>query len=124
MISSVRCLHRFSLFSWQGKKLPFDLAMEAGSSISLLTLLQPAGAWSEDFDEPEPPLISAAEIRVFQSLSPLLDPNPRRLKRIISVYALATEVAQKMPLSEVDPTARVHRCAHVQICHLVGGGPT
>ena len=80
--------------------MPFDLAMEAGSSISLLTLLQPAGAWSEAFDEPEPPLISAAEIRVFQSLSPLLDPNPRRLKRIISVYALASQVAKLMPLSE------------------------
>ena len=105
-------LTRFPLLSWQELKLPFDLAMEVGHSISLLTLLQPAGGWIEDFDEPERPLISAAEIRVFQSLSHLLDPNPRRLKRIISVYALVTEVAKRVPLSEIDPTARA-ACADV-----------
>jgi len=49
------------------------------------------------------PLVSAAEMRVFESLSHLLDPNPRRLKRIISVYALVTEVAKRVPLSDADP---------------------
>ena len=51
-------------------------------------------------------------MRTFESLSPLLDPNPRRLKRIISVYALATEVAKRVPLSDVDSTA----CVTVKMC--------
>ena len=55
--------------------------------------------------EQQLPLVSAAEMRVFEALSHLLDPNPRRLKRIISVYALVTEVAKRAPLSDVGSTA-------------------
>ena len=62
------------------------------------------------------PLVSAAEMRVFESLSHLLDPNPRRLKRIISVYALVAEVAKRVPLSQdADSKARVV----VEMCHAV-----
>ena len=58
------------------------------------------------------PLVSAEEVKVFESLSHLLDPNPRRLKRIISVYALVTEVAKRTPLSDVSLTA----CLTVKEC--------
>ena len=95
-------------FLFQADKLPFDLALEHGYSASLLALLQPGSAvWSDGFDELQDPLVSVAEMRVFEALSDLLDPNPRRLKRIISVYALVTEVASRMPLSEVSPMARL-----------------
>jgi hypothetical protein len=88
----------------QDGKLPFDLAVKSGCSVELLALLQPDSiAWldgGEGFQQPDRPLVSAAESRVFGSLAHLLDPNPRRLKRIISVYALVTEVAKRVPLSE------------------------
>ena len=91
----------------QDGRLPYDLALEFGGSAKLLGLLQPGSdAWSEGYQQADDPLVSAAESRVFESLSRLLDPNPRRLKRIISVYALATEVAKRMPLSEGDSKAR------------------
>lgn len=91
----------------QDGRLPYDLALEFGGSAKLLGLLQPgSAAWSEGYQQADDPLVSAAESRVFESLSRLLDPNPRRLKRIISVYALATEVAKRMPLSEGDSKAR------------------
>ena len=67
--------------------------------------MQGAGPAALSEGEQQLPLVSAAEMRVFEALSPLLDPNPRRLKRIISVYALVTEVAKRVPLSDVDPTA-------------------
>ena len=83
-------------------------------------MLQPGSAvWldgGEGFQQPDRPLVSAAESQVFESLSYLLDPNPRRLKRIISVYALATEVAKRMPLSEGDSSKA--RLA-VQMSHVV-----
>ena len=89
--------------------LPFDLALKRGCSFSLLALLQPgSAAWLDGgvgLQQPDRPLVSAAESRVFASLSHLLDPNPRRLKRIISVYALVTEVAKRMPLSDGDSKA-------------------
>ena len=66
-------------------------------------MLEPgSAAWLADVDSLNQPLVSAQEIKVFESLSHLLDPNPRRLKRIISVYALATQVAKLMPISECD----------------------
>ena len=61
---------------------------------------------SSGSDQPLP-LVSVSEMRVFESLSPLLDTNPRRLKRIINVYALVTEVAKRKPLSGVNSTACV-----------------
>ena len=67
-------------------------------------------------ENPFQPLVSAEEIKVFESLSHLLDPNPRRLKRIISVYALASQVAKKMPLSEGNVQARVTRYVHHPRC--------
>ena len=92
----------------QDGKLPYDLAMEAGGSAHFLGLLQPVSAtWSEDLQPADRPLVSAAESRVFESLSHLLDPNPRRLKRIVSVYALVTEVAKRVPLSEGSLKARM-----------------
>ena len=92
----------------QDGKLPFDLAFDlagkSGCSVELLALLQPDSiAWldgGEGFQQPDRPLVSAAESRVFGSLAHLLDPNPRRLKRLVSVYALVTEVAKRVPLSE------------------------
>ena len=102
----------------QEGKLPYDLALESGCSVSLLSLLQPGSAsvWldgGKGFQQPDSPLVSAAESSVFASLSHLLDPNPRRLKRIVSVYALVTEVAKLVPLSEGDDKARLA----VQIQH-------
>ena len=95
----------------QEGKLPFDLALDGGCSASLLALLQPGdAAWcdgGEGFQPPDLPLVSVAESRVFESLADLLDPNPRRLKRIVSVYALVTEVAKRMPLSEGSSKARL-----------------
>ena len=88
----------------QDGKLPFDLALEVECSASLLALLQPgSAAWLDEykgFEQPDRPLVSAAESQVFESLAYFLDPNPRRLKRIVSVYALVTEVAKRMPVSE------------------------
>ena len=60
------------------------------------------------------PLVSAEEIKVFESLSHLLDPNPRRLKRIISVYSLVSQVAKVMPLSEGSAQAS-HEMPHVHV---------
>ena len=96
----------------QEEKLPYDLALDSGCSVSLLALLQPglASAWLDGgigFQQPDSPLVSAAESSVFASLSHLLDPNPRRLKRIVSVYALVTEVAKRAPLSEGGLKARL-----------------
>ena len=96
----------------QEGKLPYDLALDSGCSVSLLALLQPglASAWLDGgigFQQPDSPLVSAAESSVFASLSHLLDPNPRRLKRIVSVYALVTEVAKRAPLSEGGLKARL-----------------
>ena len=92
------------VFCLQEGKLPFDLALSNGCSMSLRALLQPGtAAWcdgGEGFQQPDRPLVSAAESRVFESLAHLIDPNPRRLKRIVSVYALVNEVAKRMPLSE------------------------
>ena len=94
--------------------MPFDLALEHGDSVPILVLLQPGSvAWSKKFQPGNSPLVTAEEMRVFESLSHLLDPNPRRLKRIISVYALVAEVAKRMPLSEVDST--VYACRFVLI---------
>ena len=93
-------------------ELPLDLALERGYSASLLALLM-RGAGSAALSDGSSkqqlrqPLVSAAEMRVFESLSHLLDPNPRRLKRIISAYALVSEVAKRMPLLDVDSTACV-----------------
>ena len=88
-------------------ELPFDVALERGYPAPLLALLmQGAGSAALSDGTQQLPLVSAAEMRVFESLSHLLDPNPRRLKRIISVYALVTEVAKRRPLSDVGSTAR------------------
>ena len=94
--------------SFQVNKLPLDLALDRVYSDSLYALLmRGAGlaALSDGSSKQPLPLVSAAEMRVFESLSHLLDPNPRRLKRIISVYALVTEVAKRVPLSDDDQTA-------------------
>lgn len=93
--------------SSQVNKLPLDLALERGYSAPVLALLiRGAGSTAlSDGKQQLPPLVSAAEMRVFESLSPLLDTNPRRLKRILGVYALVTEVAKRMPLSGVSSTA-------------------
>ena len=109
--SSPLCYVHFDVYTTfptlQDGRLPYDLALKIGGSAELLGLLQPgSAAWSEDSQQSDRPLVSAAESRVFESLSRLLDPNPRRLKRIISVYALATEVAKRMPLSQDFPKAR------------------
>ena len=107
--------------AFQDKNLPFDRALASPAPASLLNLLQPGSA--DCFDGIPPlnvPLASVAEIRVFESLSHLLDPNPRRLKRIISVYALATQVAKRMPLSEGGTKARL-MCASAQLCHALEG---
>ena len=98
-------------FPLQDGNLPYDLAFEVGGSAQLLELLQPgSAAWFKNLEPADRPLVSAAESRVFESLSHLLDPNPRRLKRIISVYALASEVAKRMPLSQELPKARCAIC--------------
>ena len=95
----------------QDGRLPYDLALEFGGSAKLLGLLQPgSAAWSEGYQQADEPLVTAAESRVFESLSRLLDPNPRRLKRIISVYALATEVAKRRPISGGFSKARYAIC--------------
>jgi len=103
--------------------LPFDLALKSGGSVELLALLQPDSVacldGGEGFQQLDRPLVSAAESRVFESLAHLLDPNPRRLKRLISVYALATEVANRVPLSEGSLEASLP----VQMCG-VGRSPT
>ena len=92
----------------QENKIPLDLALQHAYPAPLLALLmRGAGSAALGDGTEQLPLVSAAEMRVFESLSPLLDPNPRRLKRIISVYALATEVAKRKPLSNVNPTACV-----------------
>ena len=91
--------------SLQVNKLPLDLALEHGYSASLLALLMRGAGPAALSDGVQLPLVSVTEMRVFESLSPLLDPNPRRLKRILSVYALVTEVAKRVPLSDVDPRA-------------------
>jgi len=91
------------------------VALKSGCSAPILTLLQPdSTGWLNGNDnnvlEGETdlplPLVSAGEIKVFSSLSSLLDPNPRRLKRIINVYAFVTEVAKQVPLSEGGSKAR------------------
>ena len=80
--------------------MPYDLALERGylNNSALLA----SAAWNKGFNPVGQPLVTAAESKVFASLAHLLDPNPRRLKQIISVYALATEVARRMPLLEGD----------------------
>ena len=110
----------------QNGKFPFDLALSSGCSASILALLQPgSAAWLcvNDGDlEGETklslplPLVSAEEIKVFASLSHLLDPNPRRVKRIINVYALVTEVAKRVPLSEGGSKARSKTFGSVLAC--------
>ena len=80
--------------------LPYDLALEGGDLNS--SALLASAAWNKGFDPLDRPLVTTAESKVFGSLAPLLDPNPRRLKQIIGVYALATEVAGRMPLVEGD----------------------
>ena len=96
--------HTYNVSLLQVNKLPLDLALEGAYPALLLTLLmQGAGSAALSDGTQQLPLVSAAEMRVFESLSPLLDPNPRRLKRIISVYALVTEVAKRVPLSDANP---------------------
>ena len=108
---SSRARFHHSCLPLQGGKLPFDLALDNGGSLSLLEILQPGTvAWcngGEGFQQPDRPLVSAEESGVFESLAHLLDPNPRRLKRIISVYALVTEVAKRVSLSEDGFKARL-----------------
>ena len=84
--------------------MPYDLALEGGYLNNSACLLASA-AWNKGFDPLDQPLVTVAESRVFESLAHLLDPNPRRLKQIINVYALATEVARRMPLLEGDSKA-------------------
>ena len=88
-------------------------------------MLQPGSAvWldgGEGFQQPDRPLVSAAESRVFESLAHLLDPNPRRLKRIISVYSLVSEVAKRVPLSEGSLEARL---AAQMLCWPEPNSPT
>ena len=104
--------------SLQDNKLPLDLALEHNDgpvlehkypAWLLALLMRGAGseALSDGSSEQPQPLVSVSEMRVFESLSPLLDTNPRRLKRIINVYALVTEVAKRKPLSGVNSTACV-----------------
>ena len=94
--------------SLQVNKLPLDLALDRGYSAPVLALLmRGAGSTALSDGTQQLPLVSAAEMRVFESLSPLLDTNPRRLKRIINVYTLVTEVAKRRPLSGVSSTACV-----------------
>jgi len=82
------------------------MAVKREISASLFGLLDPGLAWLEDEGVNRfQPLVSTAEIDVFRSLSKLLDPSPRRLKRILNVYALAIEAAKQMPLSEDDSKA-------------------
>ena len=101
-------IHEHVYVALQEKKIPLALALEHAYSARLLTcLVRGAGSAASSDGTQQLPLVSAAEMRVFESLSPLLDPNPRRLKRIINVYALATEVAKRTPLSDVNPTACV-----------------
>ena len=104
------------LFSQVGRR-PLDVALEREVSTSLFALLDPGLAWLEEMGVSLiAPLVSAAEVDAFKSLSKLLDPNPRRLKRIVNVYALVTEVAKQMPQSEDDSTARL---AYEHTCHRV-----
>ena len=100
----------------QAGYLPFDLALQRGCLAPLLALLEPGSkAWL--VESPFQPLVSAEEIKVFESLSHLLDPNPRRLKRIISVYALASQVSKLMPLSENSLQAPYAiRIPHLRAC--------
>ena len=108
----------------QDNKLPLDLALEHNDGPVLkhkypawLLALLMRGAGSEALSDGSSeerllmrgagPLVSVSEMQVFESLSPLLDTNPRRLKRIINVYALVTEVAKRKPLSGVNSTACV-----------------
>ena len=50
-------------------------------------------------DDSSDPLVSARVMGVFSSLSHLLEPNPRRLKRIINVFSLISEVARMKPIT-------------------------
>ena len=70
-----------------------------------------------DGDSLSQPLVSAAEIKVFESLSHLLDPNPRQLKCIVNVYALASEVAKVKPLSE-DNDEKVRDLCTRPVCAM------
>ena len=82
-------------------KSPLHLASESKSQCygALKEHYLSYSGWLDDGDTFKP-LVRATEINAFEELSKLLDPNPRRLKRIINVYSLATEVAKVMPLSE------------------------
>ena len=91
----------------QAGKLPYDLALEKGHPNN--SVLLASAAWNLGYDQVNGPLVTAAESKVFESLANLLDPNPRRLKKIISVYALATEVARRVPLLDGDWQACIVR---------------
>ena len=93
----------------QNEDLPYDLALERGNLESAALLA--SAAWNQGFNPLDEPLVTAAESKVFESLAHLLDPNPRRLKQIISVYALATEVAKRRPLVDGDWKVRYGSCA-------------
>ena len=52
-------------------------------------------------------LLPAECIACFVHLSPYLDANPRRIKRILNVFQVAHGIAQLWPLQEADPSATV-----------------
>ena len=82
----------------------FERSTEYVSLVNATTVLLASSAvWNKGFNPLDQRLVTAAESKVFESLAHLLDPNPRRLKRIVSVYALAAEVAKRVPLSEGSP---------------------
>ena len=74
--------------------------------VRLLRRSHDSREWLESAAPSRPPLATNDEIDVFKSLAFLLDGNPRRLKRIISVYSVISEVAKRKPLEEGSDQAR------------------
>lgn len=114
----------------QDNKLPVDIAANSSSDLEVVKVLHKAGhdaaqgflhlsleavqkLWQDDGQTGLSSLFpgdlpdsndddeAASVIKAFQRLAPQLDPNLRRLKRIVNVNSLISEVAKLMP-SEYD----------------------
>lgn len=63
------------------------------------------------FDEGINSVLSPEMIKVMYSYCHRVDPNPRRLKRIINVLQLASEVAKVKPSSNANPAIKINQQA-------------
>ena len=53
------------------------------------------------------PLVSQHEMRVFKRMCLVIEPNPRRLKRVMQTYTLISEVAKRRAVDEGQPDVMV-----------------